>query len=131
MKLWVCFFLIFVGLVILLVMILSDKPDPVLPTGNPGVMVERPSLVGGSNTVVIADSSMQTETVNVEEAGEVSAAVTIEADATGDPVHLFVDRPAPAWIPEADLIATNIRIRTLHPWQAPLVTVVQQRMPVL
>ena len=102
MKNTVCFLLLLAGLAMLAVILWHDQLEPVQPTGNPSVIVERPQLVGGSNTVVIADSSMQTETVNVEEAGEVSATVTVEADTTGDPVNLLVDRPAPAWFPEAD-----------------------------
>ena len=56
--------------------------------------------------------------------------MTIQPGTTDKSVRLLVDRPAPSSFPEADLIVTNIRIRTLHLSQASLVTIVQQRMPV-
>ena len=126
----VCFLLLLAGLAIIALLLWPDKPVPVQPTGNPSVIVERLPLLGGSTTVVIADTTGKSEKQKIEDAGKVAVTVTVEADTTGEPVQLLIDRPAPAWFPEADLLATNIRIRTLHPRQAPLVTIVQQRMPV-
>ena len=118
------------GLAILLVLLFPDQPERVQPAGNPGIFYERPPLFENDSSVLVADTSGSVQPVNVSEADEVALAVSVEADTTGAPVQLLVDRPAPAWFPEADLVETNIRIRTLSPRQAPLVTVVQQRMPV-
>ena len=126
----VCFLLLLAGLAIIALLLWPDKPVPVQPTGNPSVIVERLPLLGGSTTVVIADTTGKSEKQKIEDAGKVAVTVTVEADTMGDSVHLLVDRPAPAWFPEADLLTSNIRIRTLHPRQVPLVMVVQQRMPV-
>lgn len=101
MKYIVCVVLLLAGLAMFVVMLWPDKQEFVQPTGNPGVMIERPTLFGGNTTVIVADSAGRTEPVIIEDAGEVAVTVTVEADTTGDPVQILIDRPAPAWFPEA------------------------------
>jgi len=129
---------VIIGIVLILaalcVLLAIDRPDPPVPTGNPTTIVPRPPLLPQGPQVAVADTSGNIEVVSVEDGDDVAATVTVASppdSIEAHPVQLLVDRPEAEWFPEVDLVRTEIRIRTLDPFDAPLVTVVHQRMSIV